>query len=46
MLQVVISRSDYYTIQKNIVELDPEAFITVLNAQEVIGKGFSTSVKK
>jgi uncharacterized membrane-anchored protein YitT (DUF2179 family) len=46
MLQVVISRSDYYIVQKNIVELDPDAFITVLNAQEVIGKGFSTSVKK
>jgi uncharacterized membrane-anchored protein YitT (DUF2179 family) len=46
MLQVVISRSDYYTVQRNIVEIDPDAFITVLNAQEVIGKGFSTSVKK
>jgi uncharacterized membrane-anchored protein YitT (DUF2179 family) len=46
MLQVVISRSDYYTVQKNISELDPDAFITVLNAQEVIGKGFSTTVKK
>jgi uncharacterized membrane-anchored protein YitT (DUF2179 family) len=46
MLQVVISRSDYYIVQKNIVELDPDAFITVLNAQEVIGKGFSTTVKK
>lgn len=46
MLQVVISRSDYYIVQKNIVEIDPNAFITVLNAQEVIGKGFSQSVKK
>jgi uncharacterized membrane-anchored protein YitT (DUF2179 family) len=46
MLQVVISRSDYYTVQMNISELDPDAFITVLNAQEVIGKGFSTTVKK
>jgi uncharacterized membrane-anchored protein YitT (DUF2179 family) len=46
MLQVVISRSDYYNVQKNIVEIDPNAFITVLNAQEVIGKGFSQSVKK
>jgi uncharacterized membrane-anchored protein YitT (DUF2179 family) len=46
MLQVVISRTDYYTVQKNISILDPDAFITILNAQEVIGKGFSTEVKK
>ena len=46
MLQVVISRSDYYNVQKNVLDIDPNAFITVLNAQEVFGKGFSQSVKK
>lgn len=41
VLYVIVSRNQLVQIQKMIASIDPMAFITVSDAQQVIGQGFS-----
>lgn len=43
MLYVVVSPSEVIEIKRIIHELDPKAFISILNVHEAIGEGFSYS---
>ncbi len=39
-IQVVISRREYHTLEKKAKDLDPNAFVIVINAKDVYGEGF------
>ncbi len=39
-IQVVISRSQYYELEKFTQKVDPQSFIIVVNARDVYGEGF------
>jgi uncharacterized protein YebE (UPF0316 family) len=41
VLEVCFPRSDYNTIQDLIASVDPNAFVTILKAQEIVGYGFT-----
>ncbi len=41
VLEVCFPRSDYQTIQDLINSIDPNAFVTILKAQEIVGYGFT-----
>ncbi|MDR0921412.1 MAG: YitT family protein [Lactobacillales bacterium] len=41
MLMCVIDGSEYPAMQRGILEIDPEAFVVVMPASEVMGRGFS-----
>ncbi|MDM8312183.1 MULTISPECIES: YitT family protein [Clostridium] len=42
MIYCVVNRKQFIDIRKFIREIDPEAFITVIEAHEVLGKGFNS----
>jgi uncharacterized membrane-anchored protein YitT (DUF2179 family) len=41
MIMCVIDGSEYQTFQRGIQKIDPEAFVVVMPASEVLGRGFS-----
>jgi len=46
MLRLVIDRRDFVAFKDKIAEFDPKAFVTVNNAKQVLGEGFSALYKK
>ncbi|WP_298616855.1 YitT family protein [uncultured Odoribacter sp.] len=40
MIMTVVSRREMVTLQRAIYKIDPQAFTTILNAQEILGLGF------
>ena len=41
LVETCIDKSEYYDIQKAILNIDPNAFIRVMKSQEVLGYGFT-----
>ncbi|MGL5574963.1 MAG: YitT family protein, partial [Sarcina sp.] len=46
ILYVVVSRKEFITLKNEIKKIDPKAFITVSDAKEVLGEGFTALVEK
>lgn len=42
IIMTVISRSEYYDLERTVLDIDPEAFLIVSNVTEVHGLGFRT----
>lgn len=42
MIMTVVSRREVVTLQRAIYKIDPNAFTTILDAKEIIGRGFKT----
>ncbi|MFA7101057.1 MAG: YitT family protein, partial [Bacilli bacterium] len=40
MIQAVVSRNEYNLVLHYVHEVDPKAFITIVNAKETLGEGF------
>ena len=40
MIMTVVTRKEVTTLQRAIQQIDPKAFTTILNAQEIMGRGF------
>ena len=40
MIMTIISRREMVTLQQAISQLDPRAFVTILDANEILGNGF------
>ncbi|MGL4450934.1 MAG: YitT family protein [Sarcina sp.] len=46
ILYVVVNRKEFITLKNEIKKIDPKAFITVSDAKEVLGEGFTALVEK
>ncbi|MGL4655349.1 MAG: YitT family protein [Sarcina sp.] len=46
ILYVVVSRKEFISLKNEIKKIDPKAFITVSDAKEVLGEGFTALVEK
>jgi len=42
----VVNRRELSILQSYILQIDPNAFLTVINANEIIGKGFKSLNEK
>lgn len=46
VLFTVVNRREIPDLQQYIFDIDPNAFITILDAHEIIGKGFKSLAEK
>ena len=46
ILYVVVNRKEFIALKNEIKKIDPKAFITVSDAKEVLGEGFTSLVEK
>lgn len=46
VVEVCFDRRDYTLLERTVHRIDPQAFMTVMKAQEIVGYGFSSSRKK
>ena len=42
MLLCVVRRQEYYALKKLIAQVDPEAFVIVNEANQILGRGFKS----
>ncbi len=40
MIYTTVSRSEFVRLKEGIHEIDPEAFINIIDSSEIMGKGF------
>jgi uncharacterized membrane-anchored protein YitT (DUF2179 family) len=40
MIMTVVSRREMMTLQQAIYKIDPAAFVTIIDAKEILGEGF------
>ncbi|MGL4759894.1 MAG: YitT family protein [Sarcina sp.] len=46
ILYVVVNRKEFITLKNEVKKIDPKAFVTVSDAKEVLGEGFTTLIEK
>ena len=46
LVETCFDKNEYYDMQKEILKIDPNAFIRVIKSQEILGYGFTRNVPK
>jgi uncharacterized membrane-anchored protein YitT (DUF2179 family) len=46
MVYVTLERADMVRLRSHLYELDPDAFVNVMNSSEILGKGFKALPKE